>query len=369
LAGTVAAEQPTRQSVAAVQPIRQSVAAEQPISRLVAAAQPISRLVAAAQQETPRFRDRADVESVVVDARVVDGAGRPILGLTPRDFRLKVDGREVPLESVTWVSEDTPPDPAATAAALQSGAPPLPRGRLIVFFFQKDLEPSRIAGFLQMLRRAREMLDSLGEHDRVAVVSFDSHLRLWSDFTADRERLRRVLDRSILFEGHPILNVEPPPSLVEHLQPAAGRRAASPETALLLIGEALEKLPGAKSLVLFGWGMGRWSPGFGVFLDHDYGPARRALTAGRVTVFALDVTNADYHTLEVGLQQVAADTGGFYARTHLFPGQALARLEHALSGHYILTFARPPLPRGEHEIDVRLVGRKGTVLAKRTYEG
>lgn len=333
-----------------------------------ASPQPVSQLVAA-EQQSPRFRDRVDVESVVLDARVVDGAGRPILGLIPRDFRLKVDGREVPVDSVTWVAEDTPPDPAIAAAALQAGAPSPPRGRLIVFFFQKDLESSRITGFLQMLRRAREMLDGLGEHDRVAVVSFDSHLRIWADFTADRERLRRVLDRSILFERHPILNVEPPPSLVEHLEPAAGRRAASPETALLLIGEALEKLPGAKSLVLFGWGMGRWSPGFGVFLDHDYGPARRALVEARVTVFALDITNADYHTLEVGLEQVAEDTGGFYAKTHLFPDQALSRLEHALSGHYVLTFARPPLPRGEHEIDVRLVGRKGTVLARRTYEG
>lgn len=316
-----------------------------------------------------RFRDRVDVESVVLDARVVDGAGRPILGLTPRDFRLKVDGREVPLQSVTWVAEDVPPDPAAAAAVLQAGAPSLPRGRLIVFFFQKDLEPSRVMGFLQMLRRAREMLDDFGEQDRVAVVSFDSHLKLWTDFTADRERLRRVLDRSILFGRVPVLGVGDAPSLVEHLEPAAGRRAASPETALLLLGEALRELPGSKSLVLFGWGMGRWSPGVGVFLDRDYGPARRALVEGRVTVFALDVTNADYHTLEVGLEQVAEDTGGFYAKTHLFPAQALARLEHALSGHYVLTFARPALPRGEHEVDVALVGRKGTVMAKRSYEG
>jgi hypothetical protein len=131
----------------------------------------------------------------------------------------------------------------------------------------------------------------------------------------------------------------------------------------------MKELPGSKSLVLFGWGMGRWSPGIGVFLERDYGPARQALIEGRVTVFALDVTNADYHTLEVGLEQVAEDTGGFYAKTHLFPGQALARLERALAGHYVLTFARPPLPRGEHDIDVGLVGRKGTVLARRSYDG
>jgi VWFA-related protein len=310
-----------------------------------------------------------DVDSVVVDARVVDGAGRPILGLTPRDFRLKVDGRAVEVQSVTWVAEDAPPDPDATAAAVQAGVPAPPRGRLIVFFFQKDLEPSRIMGFLQMLRRARDMVDDLDEQDRVAVVSFDTHLKVWTDFTSDRARLRHALDRSVLFERVPTLNVEAEPSLVAHLEPGAGRRAAAPESALLVLGEALKELPGAKSLVLFGWGMGRWSPGFGVFLDADYGPARRALVAGRVTVFALDVTTADYHTLEVGLEQVAEDTGGFYAKTHLFPSQALARLEHALSGHYVITFAKPDLPRGEHEIDIGLVGRKGTVMARPSYEG
>jgi VWFA-related protein len=322
------------------------------------------------QSDDLRFRDRVDVESVVVDARVVDGAGRPILGLTPRHFRVKVDGREVPLQSVTWVAEDTPPDPATTAAVAEAGGPALPRGRLIVFFFQKDLESSRVMGFLQMLRRARDLVDGLGEEDRVAIVSFDSHLRLWSDFTSDRARLRHVLDRSILFEGHPLSGAEKDaPSLFAHLEPDANRDAATPESALLLLGNALKDVPGSKSLVLFGWGMGRWSPGIGVSLDHDYGPARRALVQARVTVFALDITSADYHTLEVGLEAVAEDTGGFYAKTHLFPGQALSRLERALSGHYVLTFARPPLPRGEHDLDVALVGTKGTVLARPSYEG
>lgn len=177
-----------------------------------------------------------------------------------------------------------------------------------------------------------------------------------------------MLERSILFE-RPAYDIEAAPSLFANLDPGAGRRAATPESALLLLGDALEELPGSKSLVLFGWGMGRWSPGIGVLLDADYWPARRALVDGRVTVFALDITNADYHTLEVGLQQVAADTGGFYARTHLFPGQALNRLQHALAGHYVLTFARPALPRGEHGLDIALVGRKGTVMTRRSYEG
>jgi VWFA-related protein len=316
-----------------------------------------------------RFRDRIDVESVVVDARVVDEAGRPIAGLAPTDFRLKVDGHQVAVQSVSWVAEDAPPDPAVTSLAVQAGLPAPPRGRLIVFFFQKDLEPSRVIGFLQMLRRAREMLDDLTADDRVAVVSFDSHLRLWADFTGDRDRLRHVLDRSILFERVPVLGAGPEPSLAGRFDSEKGRRASTPETALLVLGEALKELPGSKSLVLFGWGMGQWSPGVGVFLDADYGPARHVLVEGRVTVFALDVTNADFHTLEVGLEQVAEDTGGFYAKTHLFPGQALDRLQHALAGHYVLTFSRPDLPRGEHAIDIGLVGRKGRVMARPRYEG
>ena len=58
------------------------------------------------------------------------------------------------------------------------------------------------------------------------------------------------------------------------------------------------------------------------------------------------MTDADYHTLEVGLEQVAADTGGFYAKTHLFPAQAMTRLEGAMAGHYVLAFEKPPSGAG-----------------------
>ena len=47
----------------------------------------------------------------------------------------------------------------------------------------------------------------------------------------------------------------------------------------------------------------------------------------------------------------------------------MRRLEGALSGHYVLTFEKPPLRPGTHRIEVDLVGRKGTVLAKSYYEG
>ena len=65
----------------------------------------------------------------------------------------------------------------------------------------------------------------------------------------------------------------------------------------------------------------------------------------------------------------AYGTGGFYARTHQFAATAVARLERALLGHYELTFSKPILPFGEHAVEIKLVGRKGTVLAKKAYRG
>jgi hypothetical protein len=134
-----------------------------------------------------------------------------------------------------------------------------------------------------------------------------------------------------------------------------------------VLAEALQDVPGSKSLVFFGWGLGRFSS-TGVHMERDYGPARRALIESRTSVFTLDVTNADYHSLEVGLEQVAEDTGGFYAKTHLFSTQALRRLEGALAGHYVLVLEAPRLAPGPHALRVRLVGRDGSVLTRPTWE-
>jgi VWFA-related protein len=242
----------------------------------------------------------------------------------------------------------------------------VPRGRLIVMFFQKDFDPSRISGLMRMQGKAVTFLETLGPEDRVAVLSFDYHLKLWQDFTGDRERLRRVIQRSLFFGKFGSGQSVEPPSLAANFDFDAAKRAAEPETALLLIARALQPLRGPKALVFFGWGMGRLS-GSSVYFDSDYGPARQALLDAEVTVFALDVTDADSHTLEVGLEQVAADTGGFYAKTHQFPTRAMARLEGALAGHYLLVFEKPGYKRGPHRVEVKLRGVKGDVLAKNSY--
>jgi hypothetical protein len=245
----------------------------------------------------------------------------------------------------------------------------------VLLFFQKDLDASRIEGLMIMLRQAEALLAGLGPDDRVAVASFEHHLELWSDFTADRAAVRAILTRSVLFAGRAGELVNGDPTLLARaFDREAGRRAYSMEQALAVLGDALERLPGPKAVVLIGHGFGRMIGGGGlstarVGYEPEYAEARRLLSRARATVYCLDVTRAESHTLETGLMSVAEDTGGFFVRTNWFPAQAVSRLGEALAGHYELSFEKPDLPRGEHVIRVELVGRKGVAFARRTYVG
>jgi VWFA-related protein len=320
------------------------------------------------EPQVPRFSDRVIVSRLLVDARAVDDLGRAIPGLAPDDFVAKIDGKVARVESATWINGVVERERREEAVELPWAAPE-PPGRLIVFLFQKDLEPSRIVGLMRMLIQTQDLLKAFGPEDRVAVLSFDSHLKVWLDFTSDLERVRRVFDHGILFENPAPLEPGQFPSMSRSLTQARARRAWSMEESLLLLGEALKPLPGSKSVVLVGHGFGQLA-GSSILFRAEYGKAALTLEAARATVFCLDVTDADAHTLEAGLQVVARDTGGFFERTHLFPNRALARLVGALSGHYVLFIEVPEgLGRKAHHIEIELTRRKGAVLAKRHFVG
>ena len=312
--------------------------------------------------QQPQFTDRLDVARLVVDVRALDGMGRAIPDLAAEDFAVRISGKPARVESATWVGAGAVSPEPAGGGAFPDGV--IPHGRLIVLLFQKDLEPRRIAGLMRMLFRARTFLDTLGPDDRVAVVSFDSHLKIWLDFTADRAPVRRILQRGLLLEnpqpiGEPIDAI----SLTRTLTQAAGRRAYPIEQGLRLIGEALEPLPGSKSIVLFGHGFGRYTAE-GVMKEKGYDEALAALQRARAAVFSIDVTQADYHSLEVGLQAVSEETGGFYERSFHFPERTVQRLAGALAGHYVLLVEPVEVPGKWSDLSVKLTRRSGTVLAR-----
>ncbi|HXE80192.1 MAG TPA: hypothetical protein VNK41_05545, partial [Vicinamibacterales bacterium] len=150
----------------------------------------------AAGQDAP-FIERVEVVRVLVDVRVLDDGGAPVLGLGPSDFAATIGGRPVRVESAEWVGQDRarirdpekpwPLESAPPVAA--AGTQREPSGRLIVFLVQKDLEPRRVAGLMRLSSLADHLLAPLTAEDRVAILSFDSRLRIWIDFTNDFARV------------------------------------------------------------------------------------------------------------------------------------------------------------------------------------
>ena len=314
-----------------------------------------------------RFEGALEVTRLLVDVRAVAPDGQSLLGLGADDFVVEIDGTPVRVESVEW----TP------GAAYVSGAAPLeisalpapePPGRLIVFFFQTDFHRSRLSGLMRMTPKARAFLDTLAEEDLAAVVVYSSHLYVLQDFTADRAKLDAAMTPTGILAEPEVIYPDSERSLMPHFDVDAARKAATPERGLLVTARALRELPGRKALVMLGWGLGHFSPPSAVRMDGAYEPARRVLTEARIPVYALDITDADYHTLEVGLEKVAEDTGGFYAKTHLFPDQAMQRLEGAMEGTYVLVVEAGVLAKGTHTIAVKLSELDGEVFVRPTFE-
>lgn len=345
----------------------------------------VAPLPAQAPDEPPpsdtQFGEEITVRIATVVVRVVDGRGVPIPGLGLTDFRVRVGRTEVPVLAVDWVGPAGLPTPeellaemqadrarAAGEAPASAAPPPAPAaGKLVLFFVQADVNAPyvRTKGHLLSLPYVRDLLDGLPLADQVAVVSFDSHLKLRLDFTRDRTAAAdAVLDAIKFGKVAPLLRSRGPVSLAGRFDAAAAFDAASPERALELAARSLFDLPGEKVIVYLGWGLGRFGKE-GVTMTPDYAPAVRALEAAHASVFVLDVTDAGEHSLEIGLRRVAEESGGTYAKMSIFPAQAAARLAQTISGHYLLTLDADALPEaGEVEIELQRGRRGSEVLAR-----
>ncbi|HEV7240547.1 MAG TPA: hypothetical protein VGQ36_15020 [Thermoanaerobaculia bacterium] len=320
---------------------------------------------------TAQIQETITVSRVVVDARVTDTGGEPIANLTAADFEVRIGGKKAVVESAEWIEDVGAVESSSRPVVEDPASEPLDDsttrrlGRLLVFFVQTDFsrDSSRTEGQMSFMQHYEQLLETLLPEDRVAVFSFDSRLKFRLDFSSDRDAIREALRESLFINTPAEPPIVPSPSLASRLDREDMRRAAHSETGLLVVANALRSIPGPKTLLLLGWGLGERSMG-GVRMKRQWGPARAALDAARVSIFALDTTNADYHDLEVGLISAAEQTGGFYAKTHVFPQIAIERLQRTLSGHYELTLrAVDELQPGSQELIVRVKRRGALVLA------
>lgn len=306
-----------------------------------------------------QFEESITVTRVLVDVRIISTAGKMAPDLTAEDFEVRLGGKKAIVEAAEWVGSgarnDAEPIPMLTDDGRLLELPP-PQGRLMVMLVQTDFARNswRVEGQMKFLQYVNAILAPLQPGDRMAVFSFDSRLKFRLDFSSDKDQIRAAIEQSIFIDDPSPAGAVPYPSIAGRLSDQAMRRAATTEAALRIIGEALRNIPGAKTLILLGHGLGQKTPG-GVTMTRAWPEARRALNASRVALMALDTTYADQHDLEKGLMAAAAETGGFYVRTHKLPLVAIAELHSVLNGHYELSVRGiGSLKPGMRSLDVRV---------------
>jgi len=52
-----------------------------------------------------QYEETITVARILIDVRVTDMAGNPVMNLTAEDFDVRLGGKSAKVESVTWVSE------------------------------------------------------------------------------------------------------------------------------------------------------------------------------------------------------------------------------------------------------------------------
>jgi VWFA-related protein len=171
----------------------------------------LSLLPGARAQDTPSsFGESIDVRVVNVEAVVTDRQGNRVSGLKPEDFRLRVDGKEVPVEYFSEVrdGEALPAAPEAAAPAEAAQAPAkagggavqgVAQGRVGTYYllFIDDFF-SIPAQRNVVLKGLRDELGRLGPDDRMAIVAYDGgRLTMISNWSGSPADLGRAFDQAM----------------------------------------------------------------------------------------------------------------------------------------------------------------------------
>ena len=163
------------------------------------------------------FRIKVETELVLVNVVARDKQGRPVQDLKADDFTLLEDGKTQHITTFDSENLDTTPinaaaGPSQQTVADQSSASSKPlltskdveqelnNKRVIVLFFDlTSLQPDELQRSVDAAKKYVQ--NKMTAADMIAIVSLASSLRLDADFTNDRARLLRILNRFTHSEG------------------------------------------------------------------------------------------------------------------------------------------------------------------------
>lgn len=296
--------------------------------------------------QEPTFRSQTNL--ILVPALVRDGTGHAVFGLQARDFIVEDDGvaQEVHLD------EEAEQDPLSIVVALQTGR-------------SAEREFPRIRGLNSMLGPILQEPQT-----QIAIVEFDSQVRLAQAFTDDAGQIQRTLQSIQPGDGgDAILDV------VRYSAELLNKIPGPRQRVLLLVSESRDHgsrgtkiddvvaLVGNSNISVYALA---FSPGVGDVIDPYRGDSSHE---GPEYIAALLLARA---AMKRNMPKaIAEQTGGEYETfetLNAFENHMIDFTNH-LHSRYLLSFhAKDPEP-GLHRITVRLAqpAAGNTVLARSSY--
>jgi Ca-activated chloride channel family protein len=321
---------------------------------ITAAALMLALALPATAQETPKYEEKLDVNLVLLDVTVTDHKGNQILGLTNDDFIVKIDGKQQPVSSMEYFTNRrllTVPEAQAEFKVER-----VKDVRYFVIFFHSFPDPtfrSRFQNDLIASRRASlEFVEKrIRPEDKVAVAGYDFRLKLYTDFTSDKEVLKKAIEEAATFSNG--ITATPEKTADDSILANLNVRAMISDTGriydgLELLADAIRPIPARKALLLFSPGIGEASDFSSQIPENDavwFDPMLAAIQHANVTVYPMHLMrNVRYHASEQNLMRLSSETGGEYYRQATSFEIPLKLIEQKNNGYYLLgvyTDAKP----------------------------
>jgi VWFA-related protein len=346
------------------------------ITLLMIAAAPL--LAQQPQQNPQPFGERVDVNLVQLDAIVTDSRGNQMLGLGKDDFVVRENGQPLPVDSVDYFTNRRLINAPESAAAFKVER--VHDERYMIFFFDKIT--SDFTSQAEMIRArndaARFLDDRLRPEDRVAVLGHDVRLKVYSDFTSDKTRIRRALNDATAY-GLGLRSKDSAssgPSLLRNMDiDRMINKTGSVYEALDLLGDALRPIRARKDVVIFSSGI--IGPdevvrgGMVMSRSRYYDPMIESLNSADVTLYPVSLQDGiDVpEFVHQNLASMASDTNGHYYRLHTNYTSPLKQIEKQTAGYYLISYytKKRPGERGFQKVSVALRNKEFKVSARSGY--
>lgn len=299
-------------------------------------------------QQIPTFRSQANI--VMVPALVRDAEGHAVHGLQVKDFIVEDNG----IPQKVRLDEDVEGEPLSIVVAIQTGR-------------SGEREFPRIRGLGSMLGPILEE-----PRTKVAIVEFDSQVRLMQNFTPDANQIQRALESLEGGDGKTAIL-----SVVRYSAELLNQLPGQQKRVILLVSETRDhgsrgiaiddvvSLIGNSNIAVYALA---FSPGLGDVIDPYRSKEPVNMNGGVDWIAAMALAREAMRRNTP--KAIANLTGGEYetfATLNAFENHMLDFTNH-LHSRYLLSFQPQNPEPGLHRIAVRLVNPQGsTVLARESY--